>query len=165
MTHVTCRLNAKNRDRLQNPTSVIEYGLPLPLLDSCMSDEPYWAGLHVNTTWRIRPFKNYSGHLFTPRMLPMFSAETAEAGPERRAVLSHLDARRLPAGEGTLTPGRPTLTCWRWYSHTWTPDAYLLARAYVAGDNEQPSCISETFPPEPTAGRPRVPLTHATKKV
>ena len=32
MTHVTCRLTAKNRDQLRNPTlrSVIECGLPLP---------------------------------------------------------------------------------------------------------------------------------------
>jgi len=31
MTHVTCRLTAKNRDQLRNPIrSVIEYGLPLP---------------------------------------------------------------------------------------------------------------------------------------
>jgi len=28
MTHVTCRLTAKNRDQLRNPRSVIEYGLP-----------------------------------------------------------------------------------------------------------------------------------------
>jgi len=29
MTHVTCRLTAKNRDQLRNPTrSVIAYGLP-----------------------------------------------------------------------------------------------------------------------------------------
>ena len=32
MTHVTCRLTAKNRDQLRNPMrSVIEYGLPIPL--------------------------------------------------------------------------------------------------------------------------------------
>ena len=31
MTHVTCRLTAKNRDQLRNPRSVIEYGLALPL--------------------------------------------------------------------------------------------------------------------------------------
>ena len=31
MTHVTCRLTAKNRDQLRNPIrSVMEYGLPLP---------------------------------------------------------------------------------------------------------------------------------------
>ena len=31
MTHVTCRLTAKNRDWLRNPIrSVIEHGLPLP---------------------------------------------------------------------------------------------------------------------------------------
>ena len=30
MTHVTCRLTAKNRDQLRNSHSVIEYGLPLP---------------------------------------------------------------------------------------------------------------------------------------
>ena len=29
MTHVTCRLTAKNRDQLRNPSSVIEYGLPI----------------------------------------------------------------------------------------------------------------------------------------
>jgi len=28
MTHVTCRLTAKNRDQLRNPTLGIEYGLP-----------------------------------------------------------------------------------------------------------------------------------------
>jgi len=34
MTHVTCRLTAKNRDQLRNPIrSVIEYGLPLPFLN------------------------------------------------------------------------------------------------------------------------------------
>ena len=34
MTLVTCRLTAKNRDQLRNPTlgNVIEYGLPFPLL-------------------------------------------------------------------------------------------------------------------------------------
>ena len=32
MTHVTCRLTAKNRDQLRNPIrSVIEYGLPFTL--------------------------------------------------------------------------------------------------------------------------------------
>ena len=30
-THVTCRLNAKNRDQLRSLRSVIEYGLALPL--------------------------------------------------------------------------------------------------------------------------------------
>jgi len=35
MTHVTCRLTAKNRDQLRNPIrSVIEYWLPLPFLHS-----------------------------------------------------------------------------------------------------------------------------------
>ena len=29
MTHVTCRLTAKNQDQLRNHRSVIEYGLPL----------------------------------------------------------------------------------------------------------------------------------------
>jgi len=28
MTHVTCRLTAKNRDELRNPTLGIEYGIP-----------------------------------------------------------------------------------------------------------------------------------------
>ena len=28
MTHVTCRLTAKNRDQLRDPTLGIEYGLP-----------------------------------------------------------------------------------------------------------------------------------------
>ena len=33
MTHITCRLTAKNRDQLRNPIrSVIEYGLPLPFI-------------------------------------------------------------------------------------------------------------------------------------
>ena len=33
MTHVTCRLTAKNRDHLQNPIrSVVEYGLAFILL-------------------------------------------------------------------------------------------------------------------------------------
>ena len=33
MTHVTCRLTAKNRDQLRNPIrSIIEYMLPLPFL-------------------------------------------------------------------------------------------------------------------------------------
>jgi len=31
MTHVTCRLTAKNRDQLRNPTLLIEYGLPFLL--------------------------------------------------------------------------------------------------------------------------------------
>jgi len=32
MTHVTCRLTAKNRDQLRDPIrSAVEYGLPLPL--------------------------------------------------------------------------------------------------------------------------------------
>ena len=36
MTHVTCRLTAKYRDHLWNPTLVIEYELPLPFLpDTC----------------------------------------------------------------------------------------------------------------------------------
>ena len=37
MTHVTCRLNAKNRDQLRNPTlSNLWYGLPLPSLYACI---------------------------------------------------------------------------------------------------------------------------------
>jgi len=32
MTHITCRLTAKNWDQLQNPTLDIKYGLPLPVI-------------------------------------------------------------------------------------------------------------------------------------
>jgi len=32
LTHATCRLTAKNRDQLRNPTIAIEYGLPVPFL-------------------------------------------------------------------------------------------------------------------------------------
>ena len=40
MTHVTCMLNAKNRDKLRNPIrSVIEYGLPLPFKNKQQLDE------------------------------------------------------------------------------------------------------------------------------
>ena len=36
MTHVTCRLTAKNRDQLRNPTlgNRVGYGLPLPFTSS-----------------------------------------------------------------------------------------------------------------------------------
>jgi len=44
MTHVTCRLTAKNWDQLRNLRSVIEYGLPE--LDS----EDYWFGPYKITT-------------------------------------------------------------------------------------------------------------------
>ena len=37
MTHVTCRLTAKDRDQLRNPTlSNLWYGLPLPSLYACI---------------------------------------------------------------------------------------------------------------------------------
>jgi len=46
MTHVACRLTAKNRDQLRNLHSVIEYGLPLPFLcDVCLLDQPYLVGM------------------------------------------------------------------------------------------------------------------------
>jgi len=41
MTHVTCRLTAKNRDQLRNPTLVIEYGLPLPFLKESEVNEAW----------------------------------------------------------------------------------------------------------------------------
>jgi len=50
------------------------------------------------------------------------------------------------------------------YSHKWTPDAYLLARAYITEEDDQPSCISQSVMPAP-ASPPRIPLRHATKKV
>ena len=34
MTHITCRLTAKNRDQLRTLRSVIENGLPLPFFTS-----------------------------------------------------------------------------------------------------------------------------------
>jgi len=38
MTHVTCRLSAKNRDQLRNPVrSSVEYGLPLPFFTTSTS--------------------------------------------------------------------------------------------------------------------------------
>jgi len=37
MTHVTCRLTAKNRDQLRNPTLDSLYGLPLPFLPLLMT--------------------------------------------------------------------------------------------------------------------------------
>ena len=69
MTHVTCRLTAKNRDQLRNPIrSVIDYGLPLPFTignfsKRCISQptvcilytpsyqkQPIWAPLGTNPT-------------------------------------------------------------------------------------------------------------------
>ena len=49
MTHVTCRLTAKNRDQLRNRviSSVIEYGLLLPLLYDCVSLQIYNSALQV----------------------------------------------------------------------------------------------------------------------
>jgi len=41
MTHITCRLTAKNRDRLRNPTLGNRVGLPLPFLRVV----PLWAYL------------------------------------------------------------------------------------------------------------------------
>ena len=35
MTHVTCRLTARNRNQLRNLRSAIEYGQPLPLFNAC----------------------------------------------------------------------------------------------------------------------------------
>jgi len=41
MTHVTCRLTAKNRDQLGNPIrSVFEYGLPFTFLVYCRPKTP-----------------------------------------------------------------------------------------------------------------------------
>jgi len=57
MTHVTRRLTAKNRDQLQNPRSIIEYGLPLPLHDVIMWQCGDWScgcvGFGGARTWDI----------------------------------------------------------------------------------------------------------------
>jgi len=42
MTLVNCRLTAKNRDQLRNPTLVIEYGLPLPSFFTSYQKHPAW---------------------------------------------------------------------------------------------------------------------------
>ena len=40
MTHVTCRLTAKNRDQLRNPTLSNEYGLPIYSLTRGSTEPP-----------------------------------------------------------------------------------------------------------------------------
>lgn len=45
------------------------------------------------------------------------------------------------------------------YSHKWTPDAYLLARAYVADDEAAEAAQ------QPRRSLPRVPMKHLTKKL
>ena len=48
ITHVTCRLTAKNRDQLGNPLrSVIEYGLHLHLVPVCGDVSPYFQILAI----------------------------------------------------------------------------------------------------------------------
>ncbi|KAK6190643.1 hypothetical protein SNE40_002462 [Patella caerulea] len=44
------------------------------------------------------------------------------------------------------------------YSHKWTPDAYLLAKAYVAEDDSKDSKTSKS-------ALPRIPLKHPTRKL
>ena len=46
------------------------------------------------------------------------------------------------------------------YSHKWTPDAYLLAKAYIADDDAK-----ETTDAATGAKLPKVPLKHATRKL
>jgi len=47
MTHATCRLTAKNWDQLQNPHSVIEYGLPYLVSHTIASDRFVISYMHV----------------------------------------------------------------------------------------------------------------------
>jgi len=63
MTHVICRLTAKNRDQLRIPIrSVIEYGLPLPFLERMVAcswgdsdvDSTGYAYLHVHAGRQVR---------------------------------------------------------------------------------------------------------------
>jgi len=51
------------------------------------------------------------------------------------------------------------------YSHKWTPDAYLLARAYVADEIDRPLCIGEALPTVASTSVPRIPLRYITKKL
>ena len=43
------------------------------------------------------------------------------------------------------------------YSHKWTPDAYLLAKAYIADDDAKETADG--------ARLPKVPLKHSTRKL
>lgn len=61
----------------------------------------------------------------------------------RLSVISHVQLNQLK------TDLRDVL-----YSHKWTPDAYLLARAYIADDTEPL-----------TFSLPRIPLKHTSKKL
>ena len=47
MTHVTCRLTAKNRDQLRNPTLGNRVWATLPLLYDCVSLQIYNSALQV----------------------------------------------------------------------------------------------------------------------
>ena len=46
MTHITCRLTAKNRDQLRNPTLGNRYGLPLFTVSARQATAAYSVGLH-----------------------------------------------------------------------------------------------------------------------
>ena len=64
MTHVTCRLTAKNRDQLRTLRLVVEYRLPLPFYG-------VWGGAVSSSSglWRIPVEKHFCMH-FESKLLP-----------------------------------------------------------------------------------------------
>ena len=68
MTHVTCRLTAKNRDQLRNPIrSLIEYGLHLPFYLSTVKRR--LKELRVFVCRRTERGRSMSGALFSKSAL------------------------------------------------------------------------------------------------
>ena len=55
MTHVTCRLPAKNRNQLQNPTlgRLIEYGLRLPFYSQTLKNTYRYGEVTSHNLWSL----------------------------------------------------------------------------------------------------------------
>jgi len=58
MTYVTCRLTAKNRDQLRNPTLGIKYGIPLASRSSY-----FFTGFTIKQSQQQQQQQPFSDHL------------------------------------------------------------------------------------------------------
>jgi len=79
MTHVTCRLTAKNRDQLRNRRSVIEYGLPLPFFAFHFSAPTACLELQTASLVIPRPFSSFKWHLETHLFQTAFNVTPSES--------------------------------------------------------------------------------------
>jgi len=102
MTHVTCRLTAKNRDQLRNPRSAVEYGLPFPpwspKLEGTRPTGPI-RRLRPNCFRQMQPTDRLGDY---SRRIPVRKLKrTAPHSTHLSCVLRQLAA--LPVGRGVAT--------------------------------------------------------------